>query len=113
MFKEWLDENMTMSDVLIIVIVIAGLIAALLGLKEFFGASIGAATTYLTKDKTKRTQLQEERTREYEMSIRKERDMNDGIVKIAVEKAMSSINDDELDELVAAANKRIRERQED
>ena len=112
MFKQWLDENLTMSDVLIIVIVIAGLCAAVLGLKEFFGASIGAATTYLTKDKTKRTQQQEERTREYEYDMRKERDANDKLVQIAVEKALDTIADDDLDDLIVAANKRIRDRQE-
>lgn len=112
MFKQWLDENLTMSDVLIIVIVIAGLCAAVLGLKEFFGASIGAATTYLTKEKTKRTQQQEEKTREYEYEMRKERDANDSLVKIAIEKALASVADDDLDDLIVAANKRIRERQE-
>ena len=113
MFKQWLDENLTMSDVLIIIIVIAGLCAAVLGLKEFFGASIGAATTYLTKEKTKRTQQQEEKTREYEYDMRKERDANDRLVQIAVEKALDTIADDDLDDLIVAANKRIRERQED
>lgn len=113
MFKQWLDENLTMSDVLIIVIIIAGLCAAVLGLKEFFGASIGAATTYLTKEKTKRTQQQEEKTREYEYDMRKERDANDKLVQIAIEKAMDTIADDDLDDLIVAANKRIRERQED
>ena len=113
MFKQWLDENLTMSDVLIIIIVIAGLCAAVLGLGEFFGASIGAATTYLTKEKTKRTQQQEEKTREYEYEMRKERDANDKLVQIAVEKALDSIADDDLDDLIVAANKRIRERQEE
>ena len=113
MFKQWLDENLTMSDVLIIIIVIAGLFAAVLGLKEFFGASIGAATTYLTKEKTKRTQQQEDKTREYEYEMRKERDTNDKLVQIAVEKALDSIADDDLDDLIVAANKRIRERQEE
>lgn len=112
-FKNWLDENLTMSDVLIIVIVIAGLCAAVLGLKEFFGASIGAATTYLTKEKTKRTQQQEEKTREYEYEMRKERDTNDKLVQIAVERALATVADDDLDDLIVAANKRIRERQED
>ena len=113
MFKQWLDENLTMSDVLIIVIIIAGLCAAVLGLKEFFGAAIGAATTYLTKEKTKRTQQQEEKTREYEYEMRKERDANDKLVQIAVEKALATVADDDLDDLIVAANKRIRERQED
>lgn len=107
MFKKWLDENMTMSDVLIIVIVLAGLVAALVGLKEFFGASIGAATTYITKDRSKRTQEQEERTKVIEKAIHEERSVNDEEVQKRVDQALAAVQYSDLDELVDAANKRL------
>ena len=107
MFKKWLDENMTMSDVLIIIIVLAGLVAALVGLKEFFGASIGAATTYITKDRSKRTQEQEERTKVIEKAIHEERSVNDAEVQKRVDQALAVVQHSDLDELVDAANKRL------
>lgn len=107
MFKKWLDENMTMSDVLIIVIVLAGLVAALVGLKEFFGASIGAATTYITKDRSKRTQEQEERTKVIEQTIKEERSVNDAEIQKRIDKALAVVQHSDLDELVDAANKRL------
>ena len=108
MFKKWLDENMTMSDVLIIVIILAGLVAALVGLKEFFGASIGAATTYITKDRSKRTQEQEERTKVIEQTIKEERSVNDAEIQKRIDKALAVVQHSDLDELVDAANARIR-----
>lgn len=107
MFTKWLDENMTMSDVLIIVIILAGLVAALVGLKEFFGASIGAATTYITKDRSKRTQEQEERTKVIEKAIHEERSVNDAEVQKRVDQALAVVQHSDLDELVDAANKRL------
>ena len=108
MFKKWLDENMTMSDVLIIVIILAGLVAALVGLKEFFGASIGAATTYITKDRSKRTHEQEERTKVIEQTIKEERSVNDAEIQKRIDKALAVVQHSDLDELVDAANARIR-----
>lgn len=108
MLKKWLDENMTMSDVLIIVIVLAGLVAALLGLKEFFGASIGAATTYITKDRSKRTQEQEERTKVIEHTIKEERSVNDEAIQKRIDKALAVVQHSDLDDLVDAANARLR-----
>lgn len=107
MFKKWLDENMTMSDVLIIIIVLAGLVAALVGLKEFFGASIGAATTYITKDRSKRTQEQEERTKVIEQTIKEERSVNDAEIQKRINKALAVVQHSDLDELVDAANERL------
>lgn len=107
MFKKWLDENMTMSDVLIIVIILAGLVAAMVGLKEFLGASIGAATTYITKDRSKRTQEQEERTKVIEQTIKEERSVNDAEIQKRIDKALAVVQPSDLDELVDAANKRL------
>ena len=97
-----------MSDVLIIVIILAGLVAALVGLKEFFGASIGAATTYITKDRSKRTQEQEERTKVIEQTIKEERSVNDAEIQKRIDKALAVVQHSDLDELVDAANARIR-----
>lgn len=110
MFKKWIDENLTMSDVLIVLIILAGLVAALLGLKEFFGASIGAATTYVTKERSKRTQEQEERTKVIEKTILEERSINDEEIQRRVDEALACVRHSDLDELVASANERLRKR---
>ncbi|NCC97274.1 MAG: hypothetical protein EOM02_10585 [Synergistales bacterium] len=105
--KDWLDENACMSDFLMWGILIFGTIAAAMGLKEFFGTALGAVTTYVVKDKTSKTQAQEERTKRLEVELLEERRRTDEFVAKAAEIARKDIDNTELDELVARANRRI------
>lgn len=88
-------------------ILLAGIIAALLGLKEFFGTALGAVTTYVVKDKTSKTQAQEERTKRLEVELLEERRQHDEFIKKATEIARKDADHTELDDLVARANSRI------
>lgn len=105
--KKWLDENATMGDFLMWGILLAGVIAALLGLKEFFGAALGSVSTYVVKDKTTKAQAQEERAKRLEMELIAERREHDDFIAKAAEIARKNTDDTDLDELVAAANRRI------
>ena len=105
--KKWLDENATMGDFLMWGILLAGIIAALLGLKEFFGTALGAVTTYVVKDKSTKTQVQEERTKKLEMDLIEERRKHDEFIKKATEIARKDADNAELGDLVARANSRI------
>jgi hypothetical protein len=107
MIAKWFDENVTTADVLIIAVLLAGLVAAFLGLGEFLGAAIGSATTYVVKDKSKQTQANEERTKRLETELAKERRLHDDFIKKAKEIAETDASDTPLDDLVASANARI------
>ena len=105
--KKWLDENAIMSDLLMVLVFIGGVIALVLGYKEFFGTSIGAITTYVVKDKSTKTQSQEERTKRLEMDLIEERRKHDEFIKKATEIARKDADNSELGDLVARANSRI------
>lgn len=105
--KEWLDENACMSDFLMVLAFLGGVIALAFGFKEYFGAALSAVTTYVVKDKTSKTQAQEERTKRLEVELLEERRRTDEFVAKAAEIARKDIDNTELDELVARANRRI------
>lgn len=107
MFKKWWDENATLSDLLMIILVLFGVIVAFMGLKEIVSAIVGAVTTYVVKDKSKKTQDMEERTKRLEAELMEGRKAHDQHIEKVKADARDSIHDTDIDDLVDEANKRI------
>ena len=77
MLKQWFDENVTMADIILLSIVFLGVIALIVGAKEIVTAAMGSASTYLVKDKSRRT-------KQIEQEIKEERVVHDAEIENAV-----------------------------
>jgi hypothetical protein len=77
MLKQWFDENVTMADIILLSIVLLGVIALIVGAKEIVTAAMGSASTYLVKDKSRRT-------KQIEQDIKEERITHDQEIESAV-----------------------------
>jgi cell division protein YceG involved in septum cleavage len=64
MLKQWFDENVTMADIILLSIVFLGVIALIVGANEVVTAAMGSASTYLVKDKSRRTKQLEQEIKE-------------------------------------------------
>ena len=80
MLKQWFDENVTMADIILLSIVLLGVIALVVGAKEIVTAAMGSASTYLVKDKSRRT-------KQIEQEIKEERVVHDQEIESAVDGA--------------------------
>jgi len=77
MLKQWFDENVTMADIILLSIVLLGIIALIVGAKEIVTAAMGSASTYLVKDKSRRT-------KQIEQDIKEERITHEMEIETAV-----------------------------
>lgn len=77
MLKQWFDENVTMADIILLSIVLLGAIALVVGAKEIVTAAMGSASTYLVKDKSRRT-------KQIEQDIKEERITHEMEIETAV-----------------------------
>ena len=105
--KKWLEDNLTMSDCVILSILLLGLIALFWGAKEIATAALGSATTYVVKDKTRKTREEEVEVEKLRAEIQEERRKNDERLEKEVAAARAHALDSNLSDLVDRANRRV------